>query len=98
MAINFNLDGSVTFFSESGDGATQRVAAGTDWLPLYTVFQAAHVGAPPSPAPVAIFALPQTDPGQTGAVFIVNNTLKVSQGNAAAVQIGSTGPVGAVSL
>ena len=54
---------------------------------------------PPPPAPISIHALPSSDPGMTGALFIVNNTLKVSQGPAGtAIQVGATGPTGQAAV
>jgi hypothetical protein len=55
------------------------------------------------PAPTAVvaatLAVPVSNPGATGALFIASNTLFVSQGpTGAAVQIGATGPTGAVVI
>lgn len=95
MAITFKANGSITFQAEDGSGATQTIAAGTPqatWLPQYNTFQAAHA------APVVfqpeLVILPQTDPGIPNALFLTNNTLKVSQGTATAVTIGATGATG----
>ena len=45
--------------------------------------------------PISYIQLPTSNPGITGALHIINNTLLVSQGpSASAVQIGTTGPTG----
>ena len=50
---------------------------------------------PPVVAPTLVHALPTSNPGLTGALYLANNTLYVSQGpTGAAVQIGATGPTG----
>ena len=54
---------------------------------------------PPTILPISLIMLPTSNPGITGAIHIVNNTLYVSQGpSAAAVQIGTTGPTGSVAV
>ena len=42
-----------------------------------------------------VILIPNADPGVTGMVFAVNNTLKISQGvGKVAIQVGATGPTG----
>lgn len=54
---------------------------------------------PPIILPNTIISLPTANPGITGALHLVNNTLQVSQGPvAAAIQIGSTGPTGGATV
>ena len=54
---------------------------------------------PPPPAPITILALPTYNPGITGALHLINNTLLVSNGpSASAVQIGTTGPTGGAAI
>lgn len=101
MSFNLLRDGSVLFISDIDGSTTQLVPAGTPAATtdaLYTAFQAVYSVAIPSQAP-QIVALPTANPGITGAMFITANTLHISQGpSAAAVQIGATGPGGAVIL
>ena len=64
----------------------------------YVAWIAIHPS-PPVVVPISIISIPTSNPGITGALHIVNNTLYVSQGpSAAAVQIGTTGPTGGVAV
>jgi hypothetical protein len=100
MAIHFNLDGSVIFVSENGDGAVQTITAGTPqstWGPQYTTFIAAH-GAPVVQVQSGLVVIPNTNPGVTGALWLNSSTLNISLGSGGTQQIGGTGPTGGVSV
>ena len=100
MSMQFNRDGSCTFFAEDGSNATQTVTgSGSTIDAAYATFLLAHPLPPLPPAPVLVHAVPSADPGMTGALFITGNTLHVSQGpSATAIQIGATGPTGQVAV
>lgn len=90
---------SATFISETtprtvtgSTGTTAQIdAAYAAWLLLHPE--------PPIVLPVTIIQLPTSNPGITGALHLVGNTLFVSAGpTGTAVQIGSTGPTGGAAV
>jgi hypothetical protein len=95
MSIKFLTPLSAQFINDttgvitpfSGISTAMVDAAYANWL----------LSNPPSPIalPTSIIMLPTSDPGVTGALHLVNNTLLVSRGpSAKAIQIGTTGPTG----
>jgi hypothetical protein len=97
MSMSINRDGSVTFNSDNGNGATQTFPPGTLQATVdaaYLTFQAANPVKVIPPAPTLI-VLPTINPGVTGAMFLNGTTLSVSLGPTGSNQIGATGPSGA---
>ena len=88
------------FVAENGSGAATGCTGTAAQIDAAYIAWIAQYPLPPlPPAAVTIIAVPTSNPGITGALHIVNNTLYVSQGpSAAAVQIGTTGPTGSVAV
>ena len=87
--------GFARFFADDGTNAsTGATGTQTQLDTAYAAWILLHP-APPIVLPVTLLQLPTSNPGITGAVHVINNTLYISQGpSVAAVQIGTTGPIG----
>ena len=99
MSIKFLNPLSAIFTNDTTGGSTG--CTGTTPAAIDAAYTAWLVVNPPPPTilPISLIMLPTSNPGITGAIHIVNNTLYVSQGpSAAAVQIGTTGPTGGVAV
>lgn len=101
MSIKFLSPTSAEFIQDFPPyGMTGYVGISTAMVDTaYAAFLLLNPPPPPPPAAVQIIALPQYNPGITGALHLVGNTIFVSAGpTGAAVQIGATGPTGAVAV
>ena len=96
MSIKFLSDKSAQFINDTTGIITPYTGLSTAMVDTaYATWLLSNPPPPPPPATVMIVALPQSDPGVTGALHLVNNTLFVSNGpTGAAIQIGTTGPTG----
>ena len=99
MSIKFLSDKSAQFINDTTGVITPFSGISTAMVDAaYATWLLSNPPLPPPPAPMMIIALPTADPGVTGALHLVNNTLLVSQGpSAKAIQIGTTGPTGQAS-